>query len=184
MRVEPITDKKKVKDIKTLLKAYPRDYALFVCGINNGLRGGDLLALKVSQVRHKKSGDYVEIRELKTHKINYFFLNKTCHKAVQNLIKQYDLDDNDYLFPSRKNNGQLHTYTLNRLIKKWCSQVGLQGNFGSHTLRKTWAYHQRTQYGTGWEIISRRLNHSTPGQTRVYLGVSDNEVRNVMLNEI
>jgi len=69
MKVDPIREQKKIEDIKTLLKHNTRDYCLFVCGINNGLRGGDLLLIKVNQVKNKKIGDYVEIREQKTGKI-------------------------------------------------------------------------------------------------------------------
>lgn len=183
-RVEPIRDQRKIQDIKTLLRHQTRDYALFTCGVNNGLRGGDLLSLKVGQVKNKKIGDTIEIKEQKTGKINYFYLNKSCYKSIQTLIKEYELSNDDYLFPSRKEKGKLDTFTLNRLVKKWCNQVGLEGNFGSHTLRKTWGYIQRTKYGVSWEIIAKRYNHSNPSQTRVYLGISDKEVSDVMCNEI
>lgn len=183
-KVEPIKDKKKIDDIKKLLSNYPRDYCLFVCGVNNGLRGGDLLSLRVRQVRGKKPGDYVEIKEEKTGKINYFYINKSCKKAIDNLIREHNLSVIDYLFPSRKGGGKMTTYTLNRLVKKWCKSVGLTGNYGSHTLRKTWGYHQRTTFGVSWEIISKRYNHTNPSQTRVYLGISNKEVQKVMENEL
>lgn len=183
-KVEPIREKKKIEDIKKLLSGSPRDYALFVCGINNGLRAGDLLDLKVDQVKNKKPGDYVEIKEAKSGKINYFYLNKSCSKAIQNLIKAYDLENKDYLFPSRKGKGKMDTYTLNRLIKKWCDSVGLKGNFGSHSLRKTFGYIQRIHYGVSWELLAKRYNHTSPSITRTYLGISDEEIREVMMNEI
>ena len=30
-------------------------------------------------------------------------------------------------------------------MKQWCQDVGLRGNFGSHTLGKTWGYQRRMQ---------------------------------------
>jgi len=182
MKVKPIKDRQKIEDIKKLLSSEPRNYCLFVCGINNGLRAGDLLSLKVGQVKNKKIGDYVEIKEQKTGKINYFYINKTIKKSIDNLIKTYNLSDNDYLFPSRKGKEKMTTYTVNRLVKNWCKSVGLTGNYGSHSLRKTWGYQQRANFGVSWELISKRYNHSNPAETRVYLGISDTEITNICLN--
>ena len=44
--VEPIRMIKDINKIKEYLKDKPRDFALFVLGINSGLRGSDLLKLK------------------------------------------------------------------------------------------------------------------------------------------
>ena len=182
MKVEPIRDRQKIEDIKKLLSGEPRNYCLFISGINNGLRAGDLLSLKVYQVKNKKIGDYTQIKEEKTGKINYFYINKTIKKSIDNLIKTYNLSDNDYLFPSRKGKEKMTTYTVNRLVKNWTKSVGLQGNYGSHSLRKTWGYQQRANFGVSWELISKRYNHSNPAETRVYLGISDTEITNICLN--
>lgn len=53
-KVEPIRDKNKIKEIKNILKKKSeRNYMLFVLGINTGLRIGDLLSLKVEDVKDK-----------------------------------------------------------------------------------------------------------------------------------
>ena len=184
MKVEPIRDKKKVEDIKKFLSGDIRNYCLFVCGINNGLRAGDLLKIKVGQIKDLKTGDKVRIKEEKTKKENYFYINKPVYQAIQRLIQEYDLSNDDYLFQSRKQKGKLDTYTLNRLVKSWCKSVGLSGNYGSHTLRKTWGYIQRVYFGVSWELISERFNHSNPSQTRVYLGIDKSEISKIMTNEI
>lgn len=49
--VEPIRREKDIKKIVRRLNDRPRDQLLFLMGINNGLRVGDLLKLKVDQVR-------------------------------------------------------------------------------------------------------------------------------------
>jgi len=184
MKVNPIKEKKHIELIKKLLKNNTRDYTLFVCGINNGLRGGDLLNLKVSQVKNKKIGDCIEIKEEKTGKTNYFYLNKSCYQSIQELIRENDYRDNDYLFQSRKGKNKLTTYSLSRLVKKWTQEIGLDGNYGSHTLRKTFGYIQRIHYGVSWELLSKRYNHSSPSITRVYLGIGEEEVSKIMMNEI
>jgi len=50
LTVEPIRKTKGIKSISRLLKSRPRDYLLWVLGINNGLRAKDLVRLKYNQV--------------------------------------------------------------------------------------------------------------------------------------
>ena len=54
--VEPIRDQKKVLAIKRNLKEEknPRNYLLFVAGVNLALRISDLLALKVKDILDKQ----------------------------------------------------------------------------------------------------------------------------------
>ena len=68
IKVEPIKRLKDIKSIKKLLSGSPRNYALFVIGINTNLRASDLLKLTVDHVAHIKAGDAIEIREKKTKK--------------------------------------------------------------------------------------------------------------------
>jgi len=46
-------------------------------GINNGLRAGDLLKLKINDFRKLKPGQSIVIRESKTGKNNILMINKT-----------------------------------------------------------------------------------------------------------
>jgi integrase len=73
---------------------------------------------------------------------------------------------------------------VNNLIKSWTRAINLKGNYGAHTLRKTWGYMQRTKYGVGFEIICKRFNHSSPAVTMRYLGIEDKEVHSTLMNEI
>jgi len=182
--VEPIRDEKALARIKKLLAGKPRDLLLFTLGINNGLRTGDLLALKVGQLRGFKVSETLLVREGKTGKTNVFMLNKSGLKALAIYLKAYGpSSDEAPLFASRKG-GALTVGSVNALIKAWCRAAGLKGNYGSHSLRKTFGYHQRTRHGVGWELLAKRFNHSSPAVTMRYLGISDDEVKNILLNEI
>ena len=74
--------------------------------------------------------------------------------------------------------------TVTKKVKAWADAINLKGNFGAHTLRKTWAYHQRKTFGVSWEILAKRLNHSSPSVTRRYMGVQEEEVEEVLMNAI
>ena len=45
-----------IQSIKMLLASRPHDLRLFTLGINNGIRAGDLLRLKISHVKYAKPG--------------------------------------------------------------------------------------------------------------------------------
>jgi integrase len=182
--VEPIRRIEDIKSIKKLLAGNLRDSLLFTLGINNGLRIGDLLKLKVRDVQGVKPGETVRVREQKTGKDNVLVINKATHKALQDYLDQTELDLDDYLFQSQKGKGPLSVSYVNRLVKSWCRQINLRGNYGTHTLRKTFGYIQRIQYGVGFELLCKRFNHSSPAVTMRYLGIEDKEVNGILMNEI
>ena len=182
--VEPIRRIEDIKSIKKLLAGNPRDFLLFTMGINNGLRIGDLLKLKVRDVQEVKPGETVRVREQKTGKDNVLVINKSTHKALQDYLDQTEFNLDDYLFQSQKGKGPLSVSYVNRLVKSWCRQINLRGNYGTHTLRKTFGYIQRVQYGVGFELLCKRFNHSSPAVTMRYLGIEDKEVNGILMNEI
>jgi hypothetical protein len=69
------------------------------------------------------------------------------------------------------------------MVKKWTKEINMRGNFGAHSLRKTWGCVQRTVFGVGFEILCRKFNHSSPAITMRYLGIEDKEVQNILMNE-
>jgi integrase len=187
IEVEPIRREKDIKAIIQLLSGYPRDHLLFVMGINNGIRVGDLLNIKVGDVRYLKPGQVHQITESKTKKKNVVVINKSVRKALDtffsNSISQ--IENHHYLFRSRKGeNFPLSVQAVHGLVKKWTQAINLKGNYGTHTLRKTWGYQQRTKYGVGFDVIAKRFNHSDPKTTMTYLGIEDKEVQSILMNEI
>lgn len=183
--VQPITNLDDINSIKKLLANNPRDLLLFTLGINNGIRTGDLLKLKTAQLKYAKPGDQIQIKESKTGKSNVLVINKSIYKTLRAYLDTSNLKDDDYLFKSRKSSRTpLTIMTVNAKIKKWCRTLNLKGNYGAHTLRKTFGYIQRTKYGVGFEILCKRFNHSNPAVTMRYLGISDEEVIAILHNEI
>ena len=184
IKVEPIRGIEDIKSISKLLSESPRNHLLFTMGVNNGLRAGDLLKLKVKDVSGMKVGGTLTIKESKTGKENILVVNKPVHKSLKTYLDGVNLKGGDYLFLSRKGNKSITIQAVNNMIKKWARAINLDGNHGAYTLRKTWGYMQRTKYGVGFEIICKRFNHSSPAVTMRYLGIEDKEVHSTLMNEI
>jgi integrase len=184
LTVEPIRKTKDVKAISRLLQSRPRDYLLWVMGINNGLRAKDLVRIRYNQVEGAKPGAVINIIETKTSKNNVLVINKAVHKALQGYLAEVEPNPEDFLFKSRKGNGHITSQSVGRMVRSWASAINLKGQYGAHTLRKTWGYHQRTRHGAGFEILCKRYNHSSPAITMRYLGIEDREVCELLMNEI
>ena len=184
IKVDPITELKDIKSIKKLLSDHPRNFCLFTMGINTNLRASDLTNIRVKQIRGLKAGDDMVIKEKKTEKDRRITLNSSCIDSIQKLLDSVDLLDDDYLFASRKGKGKLSVQHVNRLVKVWCKLVNLKGNYGSHTLRKTWGFHQRKTFKTEIPTLMECFNHSTQKQTLKYLGIQPEEIKAVYANEL
>lgn len=182
--VEPIRKLKDIRAILKILRDHPRDHLLFTMGINNGLRTGDLLRLKVRDVKNAQPGESISIVEQKTRKKNYLMINKAVFESLSHYLETVNPGDGDYLFPSRKGGGALTIPSVNRLIKSWTNSVNLPGRYGAHSLRKTWGYIQRVKFGASFEVICKRYLHASPVITMRYLGIQEKEVQEILLHEI
>ena len=180
--IDPIKKTKDIDTIKKLLSDNPRNYALFVLGINTNLRASDLCRITAGMVRNLKPMDEMEIKEKKTGKTRRITLNKTVIESMQRLLASKPYQDADPLFQGQL--GALRPNTINALVKKWCRAIHLKGNYGSHTLRKTWGYHQRVSFNVGIPELMVCFNHSTQKQTLDYLCVQPEEIRSVYANEL
>jgi len=185
MKVDPFTSLKDIKNIKKLLRDKPRDLLLFTMGVNSGMRVQDLLSLRVEDVKDKKVGERISVREKKTGKENVIVINKEIADCFKVYLKEIEPEDEHFVFRSRKGaNYPISTYRVTGLVKSWAAAMNIKGNHGAHTLRKTFCYIQRVHFGVPWEVLSKRLNHSSPSITRRYLGIQAEEVEEILMNNI
>ncbi len=179
IKVEPIRNVKNISAIRDLLEDHPRNLGLFTFGVNTNLRVGDLLKTRVGHVIHLKEGDRLELPGSRSSA----FMNRECIEAVQGLtgsmkrLSGREPHPDDYFFKGRK--GALTIQAVNNLVKKWCARINLKGNYGSHTLRKTFGYQKLMNGSTSLPELMALFNHHSQVQTLEYLCVSPEEYRDV-----
>jgi len=173
IKVEPIKSKKDIQTIKKLLADKPMDLALFTIGINTNLRASDLLRIRVKQVKDLNLNDEIVLNEKKTKKERRINLNKACIEAIQGLLASKEYADKDYLFMGQR--GVLTVPTVNAKVKTWCRAINLKGNYGSHTLRKSWGYHQRVSFVDGRDKVSQKwsFKNEPPGRGSEFSGMGE-----------
>ena len=171
--VNPITDKKQLADMKeALMMSGYRNFVLFEVGINTGLRVSDLLTLKVKDVRGKI---HLNITEGKTKKKKQFYI-----QHISDVIDKYtrNMDDEDWLFPSRKGDKAISRVQAYNILNKCADMVGLE-HIGTHTMRKTfgyWYYKQTKDVA----YLMKIFNHSSQAVTLRYIGIEQEEIDNTL----
>lgn len=190
IKVEPIRTVNAINKIKKNLVPSPRNFALFVVGINTAYRASELLSIRLKQVRHLAPGDRLEIKQKKTKKYRAVTLNNGSVMAIQTHLAHLDrkalkmknltwVDDDSYLFSGIDPTKALTVPYLNNLVKKWCRHANVKGNFGSHSLRKTWGYMQRTKQDTPIPLLMQAFGHASQQQTLAYLCIQDEEIDSI-----
>jgi len=184
IKVEPIRRAEDIEAIKRLLVDNPRNLALFTLGINTNLRVGELLKIKIHQVQGLELTDETTLRVKKGKSLREVTLNKPCVEAVQRLIHEKQISrKKDGLYPSEYlfsgPSGALTVPSFNNLVKKWCAAVNMPGNYGGHTLRKTFGYQQVVRFSASLPEIMVLFNHSNLLQTLAYLCIQPEEFRDM-----
>ena len=188
--VEPFRSKKDIEAVRLYLRGKALKHGLwFWIGVNSALRISDLLALTVGDVC-KPDGSIVTrivLKEQKTGKTKEFPISDKIRAEIQNVIRFYALDDAAKpLFPSNKG-GEKGTLKAigrsyaNQLITEAAMMCNIRGNFGSHSMRKSFAYFAWEQ-GTDVLLLMDLLNHSSPRDLRRYIGITQAQLNEVYLS--
>ena len=149
----------------------------FVLGINSGLRISDLLNLQVEDVQGKER---ITLKEKKTGKTKDFPLSDSSLKIIDDYIKTTKLTSGP-LFPSRKGSAAISRVQAYIILSEAARAVGIKEAVGTHTLRKVFGYFAYQQ-GIDITRIQQLLNHSSPGVTLRYIGITREELDNIYIN--
>lgn len=198
---EPIKDINDIRRIKEYLLSNNRyrDNMLFILGINLGLRVSDLRSLRFSDLINQDLTfkDTFPVFEIKTRntrknkKNRYLTINDAIVEAVTIYLENTDnVTLNDYLFRSMSNRGAsknepLHRNNIDRIIKGIAKDVGLTVKVSTHTLRKTFAYHQMLASNNDPRkllLLQKILGHSSVAQTMEYIGITDEEIHDAYMS--
>ena len=145
---------------------------LFVIGINTGLRIGDLLQLKVENVKNKS---HIIIKEQKTSKNKQFLINSNLRKELNEYIE--GMADYDHLFQSRVgDNKPISRFQAYRILSAAGKKAGLD-RIACHSTRKTFGYHHYKRY-KDVALLQKLFNHSSPSITLDYIGITQDIIDN------
>ncbi len=170
-----------------------RDNMLFIVGINFGLRVSDLRTLRFSDLinEHCTFRDRFPVFERKTRntrkrkKNRYITINDAVIEAVTMYLEHTPgVSMSDYLFRSESNHGAsenkpLTNNSIDRILKGIAKDLSLPEKISTHTLRKTFCYHQMLMSHNDPRkllLLQKMLGHASPAQTLDYIGITSEEI--------
>lgn len=161
-------------------------YLLIGTGVYLGLRAKDLLNIKWIDILGK---DEITITESKTGKVRSITVNESLKEVLKysstklSLTGRFKIES--YLFANRKGQKFSIQYA-NRLLKSTLKTYGIKTqNASTHTLRKTFGkrvWEMDDQSERSLVYLSQIFNHSSVGITRRYIGIVQEDIRNIYLN--
>lgn len=198
---EPIKNIEDIERISQYLidnKRY-RDNMLFIVGINFGLRVSDLRVLRFSNLINnnltfKESFPVFEQKTRNTRKRKknrYITINLAVIEAVTLYLENtHGVTMDDYMFRSASNRGSnsnepLTIKSIDRILKGIAKDLDLNIRMSTHTLRKTFCYHQMLMSHNDSRkllLLQKMLNHSSPLQTLDYIGITNEEIEEAYQN--
>ena len=138
---------------------------LLVCGLNMGLRIGDLLTISHKEL---SKGEFI-IVEKKTSKKRKIVVNSTVKNALRLIPNVLHKKLERKCFISKK--GTVYSpQHVNRLLKKYFETDGIR--ISSHSMRKGYGrrYYEKYHNEGGLTDLQLQFNHSTPEVTLKYIG--------------
>ena len=125
-----------------------------------------------------KINDTVTIKELKTGHMQEIVLDRFSKEAIERYIEKYPVDTAkaDYVFLNRRKQRLSHQ-TIYNFIKDITKECGFDGNYGTHSFRKTGIYHlfmdTVDEEGVQWAMVDTMniTGHRTETALLHYLGL-------------
>lgn len=192
---EPIKNMEDIIRISKYLisKERYRDNMLFIVGINFGLRISDLRMLRFCQLINDDCTfrDRFPVFEKKTRntrktkKNRYITINTAVVEAVTLYLEHTPgVKLSDYMFLSQSTNGlnngkPLSQQSVDRILKGLAKELGLGLRLATHSLRKTFAFHQMVMSGNDPRkllLLQKMFGHATAAQTLDYIGITSDEI--------
>lgn len=169
-----------------------RDNMLFIVGINFGLRVSDLLQLRFTQLiddsfSFKTTFPILEKKTKNTRKVKrnrYISINNAVMDAVTLYLQHTECRLDDYMFKSESNRGSnqnkpMSRMSVDRILKEIADTLSLENKMATHSLRKTFAYHQMVMSNNDPRkllLLQKMFGHSSAAQTLDYIGITGEEI--------
>lgn len=182
---------------------WERNKLIIFLGMNIGLRGSDLCKLRWSDILNndgsivdktrvrpqkttkktnikRKKGNTIDVTPSYTGKYVDIFLSDNVRIVIQEYLNKYPYNNReDYIFLSRKgNNKPICRKSLARIVKEVSADI--EGNYGSHSLRKTFGYHKYNNSSDKTKALvylQKLFGHDSSTTTMRYIGILNEDLQ-------
>ena len=159
---------------------------LISIGMYMGLRVGDLTRLTWSQIVNK---EYLELQEKKTGKTRRILINQNLRETITRIHRKVNPQTLDgFIFLNNRGTKPISRQFINGKLKRLVTKyhtVKDPSRIKSHSIRKSFGrrvWETNGESEKGLVILSDIFNHSSVKTTRIYLGITQQEVYSVYEN--
>jgi site-specific recombinase XerD len=167
-----------------------RDKALFLLGVTTGFRISELLSLTVGDVyQHGRVVERVTVRRAHMKRKTEgrtVVVHPKAQAALQVWLTEFAaagaLLPSRYVFASRKGvNRPICRETANQILHDAYATNGLNGQLGTHSMRKTFANNVYDKLGRDLVKTQRAMGHKNINSTVSYLSFCEAEIDQAIL---
>ena len=158
------------------LRANPRVAAVLTAEANLGMRVGDILKLRLSDIVRDGGRLRLNVREEKTGKKRTFSVPEAVYEYFCQYAKSNRIRSDELLFPITERAVQKH-------LKAVCDYLGYS-NISTHSFRKWYATDIYNASGHDIILVQHLLQHSSPATTRRYIGIADEKIENAIAQHV
>ena len=156
------------------LRANPRCAAVLVAEANLGMRVGDILRLRLSDIVRDGKRYRLNITEEKTGKRRTFTVPDGVYNFFCEYAESQGIGKNDLLFPVK-------VRVVQRNLKLVCDVLGID-NVSTHSFRKWYATEIYRDSGYDIVLVQRLLQHSSSAITQRYIGLEPERIEQAIAN--
>lgn len=160
------------KEVEDAMRRYPRlrlmylrDAAIVKLILFAGLRVGEIVQLRMSDITLDERKGSVIVREGKGTKRREIPLNAKARKSLIEYLRMKPDVEMDNLFLGQRNEG-VQSKTIQRAVQRFAKTAGIK-NVTPHTLRHSFAK-ALIDAGVSLEKVATLLGHSNLNTTRIY----------------
>jgi integrase len=161
-----------------------RNKALFLLGVRTGFRVSELLSLQVEDVcQHSQVADRVTVRRANMQKKiegRTVVLHPEAKAAVAAWVAEAGLTSGP-LCPSWKGEGAISHVQAWQVLQEAYEANRLQGQLGTHAMRKTFANRVYTALNGDLVKTQRAMGHKNINSTVSYLSFREEDIDNAIL---
>ena len=144
---------------------------------NLGLRVGDVVKLRLSDIVLENGRYHLDITEQKTQKTRNFTVPAEVYIYIQNYAIKRGLKPKQRLF-------DISVRTVQNQLQLTCDYLGFGHSLGTHAFRKFFAQSIYENNNFDIVLVKELLQHSSVAITQRYVGVGSQRVEQALQNHV
>jgi integrase/recombinase XerD len=159
--------------------SHPRDFAILQLFLQTGIRVGELVQLRLTDIDLKEGA--LKVISGKGKKQREIDLDKKALHAIRNYLTTRQQTGDDHLFLSYLGKG-MSDRAVKKLVEKYKNQAGITKQISCHSLRHTFAS-CKAEHGVSAFQLQQWLGQASVTTSQIYVHMTRNQNSHKLMQE-